>query len=317
FRARRQLQVVADRTGQIRSGDLLLVSVLRNEVGRLPYFLKYYRDLGVAHFLVVDNASDDGSAEYLSEQGDISLWRTSRSYRESRFGLDWLTWLQMRFCHGHWVLLVDADELLVYPGQDRHDLRDLTGWLDDNEYPGFGALMLELYPKGPVDRYGYEPGQDPLEVLQWFDPAPYRAMRQRPMGNLWVQGGVRERMFFADQPQKSPTLNKIPLIKWDRRFAYVNSTHSALPPRLNAVYSGPGGVEPSGVLIHTKFLPEIVSKSAIEKERGQHFAKPNEFAAYYDSLTRAPDFWTEGSMRYEGPEQLASLGLLRGPDWAD
>ncbi len=317
FRARHQLQAVADRTSQIHPDDLLVVAVLRNEMNRLPYFLKYYRDLGVSRFLVVDNASDDGSAEYLAAEYDVSLWRTSQSYRDSRFGLDWLTWLQIRYCHGHWTLVVDADELLVYPGQDRHDLRDLTSWLDAKGRLGFGALMLDLYPKGPLDGHGYAPGQDPLDVLQWFDPAPYRSVRQRPMGNLWVQGGVRERMFFADEPQKSPTLNKIPLIKWNRRFAYVNSTHSALPPRLNAIYSGPGGGEASGALIHTKFLPEIVSKSAIEKQRGQHFARPAEFDSYYDSLTGAPDFWTTRSVRYEGPEQLAALGLLRGPDWAD
>jgi ASC-1-like (ASCH) protein len=47
FRKRRELQPVNNRTKQVRPGDILLFSTQRNEMVRLPYFLKYYRDLGV------------------------------------------------------------------------------------------------------------------------------------------------------------------------------------------------------------------------------------------------------------------------------
>ncbi len=317
FQARHQLSIVVNRTQAIRPDDLLLVSVQRNEASRLPYFLEYYRARGVSHFLFVDNGSDDGSAEYLAQQQDTSVWQTQRSYRASRFGLDWLTWLQIRYCHRHWCLMADADELLVYDGHERHDLRDLTVLLDRQGRVGFGALMLEPYPKGALERPAYVPGQDPMEILEWFDPGPYRAERQTPMGNLWLQGGVRERVFFATEPRKSPTLNKLPLMKWHRRYTYVNSTHSALPPRLNALYSGPGETAPAGVLLHTKFLPEIVSKSAIEKSRGQHFARPEEMEGYYDALTQAPDLWSEQSLQYQGAGQLVELGLMPSIDWQD
>ena len=51
-----------DNTGRIKPADILLVCTFRNEQIRLPYFLKYYRDLGVAHFLFIDNGSEDGAA---------------------------------------------------------------------------------------------------------------------------------------------------------------------------------------------------------------------------------------------------------------
>jgi len=315
FRARHQLQVVADRTSAIARDDILAVSVLRNEITRLPYFLEHYRRLGVAQFLVVDNDSDDGSAGYLASQPDVSLWHSAHSYHASRFGLDWLTWLQIKYAHGHWCLMVDVDELLIYSGDETHDLQALTTWLDQKGQAGFGALMLDLYPKGRLDQHDYMPGQDPREVIRWFDPVHYRAERQAPMGNLWVQGGARERVFFQDDPQRSPTLNKIPLVKWNRRYSYVNSTHSLLPPRLNMLYDGPGGVLPSGVLLHTKFLPEIVSKSATEKQRQQHFSRPAEFDHYYDKLSTAPDLWHSGSVKLHGSEPLEQLGLMRAPLW--
>ncbi len=310
FRSRHQLTVLSDRTNQIKPGDILVFTTLRNEITRLPWFFHHYRRLGVNHFLMVDNGSDDGSVAYLSEQPDVSLWRTEASYRAARFGLDWLTWLQMRYGHGHWTLMVDADELLIYAHHETRPLQDLTAWLDAQDQAAFGALMLDLYPKGPLGTQTHDPEADPTQILSWFDPAPYRAQRQQPLGNLWVQGGVRERAFFADQPKKSPTLNKIPLVRWSRRMAYVNSCHSALPRGLNFTYDGPEGQAPSGVLLHTKFLPEVIEKSRSEKTRHQHFHDPDRFGAYYDGIISGPDLWTPQSERLRDWQQLQALGLM-------
>ena len=311
LRARRRLKLFGQREPQIPDEGPLAFTVLRNEIARLPFFLSHYRRMGVAHFLIVDNCSDDGSAELLAAEPDVTVWQTSASYRAARFGLDWLGWLLMRHGHGRWCLTVDADELLVYPEMEDHGLDALTRKLEQQDREGLGALMLDLYPKGPLGTQAYAPGQDPCDVLPWFDAGPYRAIRQRPLSNLWLQGGARERAFFPDQPERSPTLNKIPLIRWNRRYVYVNSTHSLLPPQLNELYDGPGGAVPSGVLLHTKFLPEIIDKSREEKVRQQHFHTPEQFDTYYDQITAAPDMWHEGSQRYDGPQSLVALGLMQ------
>lgn len=315
FRSRHQLTPLQDRAARIEPRDILCVTTMRNEAQRLPFFLEHHRNLGVRHFLIIDNGSDDGGLEMLLQQPDVSVWQTQASYREARFGLDWMTWLQMRYGHDHWVLMADVDELLVYDGYQSHALPDLTSLLEQRGQTAFGALMLDLFPKGPLDSHTYVPGQDPLEVLPYFDGGPYRAVRQAPAGNLWLQGGVRERMFFADNPDRSPTLNKIPLVKWNRRYAYINSCHSALPRHLNAAYDGPGGGTLSGGLLHTKFLPEIVSKSEIERRRGQHFHDPLKFEDYYDAITMAPDLWHPKAVTYAGDAQLVDLGLMSAIDW--
>ncbi|MGH1446589.1 MAG: glycosyltransferase family 2 protein [Cognatishimia sp.] len=315
LRSRKQLAVVADRTSNIAHTSVLAVTTLRNEMMRLPFFLEFYRNLGVDHFLIVDNGSDDGSDTYLAAQEDVSLWQTEQSYHGSRFGVDWMTYLQMRYAHNHWCLTVDADELLVYSGDDHCDLKGLTALLDQQGLIAFGALMLDLYPKGALGQQDYKPGDDPRDILDWFDAGPFRSQRQYPLGNLWVQGGVRERMFFADAPQRSPTLNKLPLVKWNRRFAYVNSSHSILPPKINFAYNGPGGITPSGALLHTKFLPEIVSKSETEKQRKEHFNVPEDFDGYYDGIIKSPQLWSVSSIQYEDPSQLVQLGLISSEDW--
>ncbi|MDU9006606.1 glycosyltransferase family 2 protein [Sedimentitalea todarodis] len=315
FRSRRQLRPVKNRTAGIRPGAILAFSTIRNEIERMPWFLDHHRKLGVDHFLIVENDSDDGTDRYLAAQADVSLWTTDRSYRDARFGLDWVTWLQMRYAHDHWSLMVDTDEMLIYAQHETRPLQELTRWLEAQGHSVFGALMLDLYPKGPLDSQQYESGDDPISVLPWFDPGPYRVQRQHPLGNLWVQGGARERVFFANNPQRSPTLNKIPLVRWSRRYAYVNSCHSMLPRPLNFGYEGPGADAPSGVLLHTKFLPQSVKRATIEKARGQHFHAPDSFADYYDDVAAGPDMWSPESIRYEGWRQLERLGLMRTAGW--
>lgn len=315
IRKRSELARVIDRTAGIETDDILCFAVIRNEAVRLPWFLDHHRRLGVAHFLIVDNESDDGSDALLAEQPDVSLWRTGAGYKASRFGVDWVNWLLARYGHGHWCLTLDADETLVYPYWDTRDLRALTAWLDRQGREIFGAMMLDIYPKGPVGAQSYQAGDDPSAVLQWFDPANYGMRVQRPMGNLWLQGGPRARAFFADDPRRAPTLNKVPLVRWNRRFAYVNSTHSLLPPRLNRIYETDGGEAPSGLLLHSKFLNVSVARAGEEKTRGEHFSNSALYDRYYDAVAADPDLWCMASQRLGGWRKMEALGLMSRGGW--
>ncbi len=315
WRKRGQLTCVANRTDAIGRHDVLAATTVRNEMLRLPFWLDHHRKLGVDHFLIVDNGSDDGTRDWLAGQPDVSLWTTQHSYRLSRFGVDWLTWVQMRFAHGHWCLTLDADEVFIYPYWETRDLRALTGWLDAQEQRSFAAMMLDMYPQGTLSDAPYRAGDDPTEVLAWFDGGNYGITRQEPLGNLWIQGGVRGRVFFGNDPRRAPTLNKTPLVKWRRSYAYVNSTHQILPPALNQTFGTCGEDHTSGVLLHTKFLHVVVEKSAEEKARREHFNNSALYEDYYEGLIANPRLWCARSHRYAGWEQLEALGLMSRGGW--
>ncbi|MEM7240713.1 MAG: glycosyltransferase family 2 protein [Pseudomonadota bacterium] len=285
-------------------------------MSRLPYWLNFHRALGVRHFLIVDNDSSDGTSNFLADQSDVSLWSTKARYRDARFGLDWSSYLQLKFGAGHWCLLLDADELLIYPFHDTHNLYTLTEEMEKRNQIALGCLMLDMYAKDGLGRGNYVSGTDPISVLSNFDVGPYRSVRQAPRQNLWVQGGMRERAFFAHNPRQSPTLNKIPLVNWKRAYAYTNSAHAALPPHMNLQYDGPTESKRiTGALLHTKFLPEIVERSEIEKKRGQHFHTPEIFDRYYDAIQNKPNVWSEHSATYEGWQQLEDLSLITRAGW--
>jgi hypothetical protein len=316
MRKRRELLSVQDRTRLIRSQDILVFSTFRNEDSRLPYFIRYYRELGVNHFLMVDNGSTDGGPDFLASQPDVSLWRTDASYKRSRFGIDWINGLQLKHGHGHWCLVVDTDELLVYPFCDTRPLRALTDWLDASSIRSFGTMLLDMYPKGRIDQTPYQKDTDPIAIASWFDAGNYTISRNKRFGNLWIQGGPRARMFFADNPERAPALNKIPLVKWDRSYAYVSSTHSLLPRGLNLVYDEWGGEKATGVLLHTKFLDTFSAKAKEELARKQHFAGSAEYKAYVAQLEDNPELWCRWSEKYINWRQLEILGLMSKGNWA-
>mgnify|MGYP005989570269 CR=1 FL=1 len=315
LRKSKELRNVVNRTGDIAKKDVLLFSTFRNEFVRLPYFLKYYRSLGIKHFILVDNNSTDGGREYLEKQPDVSLWTTKASYKKARFGVDWLNHLQSKYAHDHWTLVVDPDELFVYPYCDTRPLPALTDWLDSCAIRSFGAMLIDMYPKGPIDQTTYVPGQDPLEITNWFDSGNYSIKRNWKYWNLWIQGGPRARAFFADTPEDAPALNKTPLVKWQRRYTYASSTHTVLPRGLNLVFDEDGGEKASGALLHTKFLNTFNDKALEEMERGEHYAESAEYKAYALG-GESPDLWCKWSEKYINWRQLEILGLMSKGNWA-
>ncbi|MFC4669362.1 glycosyltransferase family 2 protein [Seohaeicola nanhaiensis] len=319
FRAARkslELKVFQDFTPGIGKDDILLICTMRNEQIRLPYFLGYYRGLGVRHFLFVDNDSTDGTLQYLYGQEDVSVWTTRASYKSATYGIDWVNWLARTYAHGHWTLVVDPDEFFIYPFCDTRPIPALTDWLDNSGIRSFSAMLVDIYPKGRINAQPYRAGQDPLEIAAWFDSGNYTIKRNPTYGNLWIQGGPRARMFFADAPEQAPALNKIPLVKWDRKYAFVSSTHALLPRGLNHVYDDTGGEKASGALLHAKFLDTFSQKAREELDRQEHYAGSMEYRVYAERLHENPDFWCKWSEKYINWRQLEILGLMSKGNWA-
>ncbi len=316
WRKARDLLLVADRTDLIRPKDVLCFVTLRNERIRLPYFLRYYRDRGVSHFIFVDNDSTDGTREYLAGQGDCSVWTTPASYKRSRFGMDWLNALLREYGHDHWCVVVDPDEFLVYPFCDTRPIPALTDWLESSSIKSFGAMLLDMYPKGPITTQPYSEGQNPFEIACWFDSGNYMIERNWDFGNLWIQGGPRARLFFPENPERAPALNKIPLVKWDKSYAFASSTHMLLPRGLNLVFDEWGGEKASGVLMHAKFLDTFTTKAREELQRKQHYANSHEYKAYAAGLQDDPNLWCKWSERFINWRQLEILGLMSKGNWA-
>jgi hypothetical protein len=312
---RLSLRCRQNNTRNIELADILLFATLRNEAPRIPYFLDYYRRLGVGHFLFVDNGSTDNFAELVAGQRDISVWHTTASYRASNFGMHWLNALLRRYGAGHWCVTVDPDELLVYPFYETRGLADLTAWLDSQQRSTLFCLVLDMYGDRPVSQSHCPAGEDPLSVAPYFDGTGYVQNFATFRGEVFTQGGPRRRIFFRDLPAKAPALNKTPLVRWQRNYSYLSSMHVLGHMRLNGPH-GSGGLSPTGCLLHFKFLSTLSAKAAEEMIRREHYDESKEYISYNKIIESGEDYlFYEHSLKFENSAQLIDLGFMQRGTW--
>jgi glycosyltransferase involved in cell wall biosynthesis len=288
--------------------DVLCCSVVRNEAPRLPFFLSYYRRMGVRRFFFIDNASTDGTGALLAAEPDVRLWHTAASFRVGLFGSCWFQVLLEKHAVGRWCLIVDADELLRYPDCETRSLRALAADLDAAGKKAFTAVLLDLYSDRAVAETYCRPGQDPREVCPFFDAAwfHYRHTQAGPLRNqLFVRGGVRRRVFGGEAGQV--WLNKAPLVK------YLPGTH--LHDGQHWAHAAAAEIaEETGCLLHFKFLSTFPTYAASEAERKEHAGGASQYSCYARAMEGDPRLVLHDpahSVRLEGDAQLIELGIMR------
>ena len=328
-------------------GDVVALMVTRNEALRLPSALRHLRSVGVDRVLLADNGSTDGTREIAAGDDRVHLVDAPGSYAGSNFGVDWTNALLDRYARGHWVLVVDADELLVFPGSDRPGgLRALCRHLDAIGSEALPTVLLDCFPAEPLRDLRFRSGDELTAAAPWFEPPTPRREGSEHFPYYQEFGGLRERLFFPEAdpkrparlvhqklynlfwrlpalraserfralaPKRSPNITKVPLVRWREGAGLVSSTHMLRPMAL-------APEQPSGVLLHFKFLQDFHARAEDAVARGAHYDGSREYRRYLEALQRDPAFSLHSarSVRYAGPEQLVALGLMRDtPGWTE
>ena len=276
------------------------VIVCHNELERLAGFFSFYRGIGVEEFWFVDNGSDDGTAEFLAEQPDVNLVHTTASYGSNRKGLRWSRAICDRFLHDRWVLIVDVDELFVWPGFGTVPLSDFMTYMDVYRYRLAPTVMMDFFPL--PDNWRTFDGQEFLSVAPLCDVAGYSVGPARHFPFYQVRGGLRQRMFSGEG--QGPILQKMPLVKWRRGEYFLKSTHyySAAAPLCDCLSS----------LAHFKFSASSKDKFELEIGRGQRWGGGQQYASYRAALDAFEAFYEfEDIARIDTYEDLHAFGVLK------
>jgi len=305
---RREVSVVRLAPG-FRKARHVLITTVHNEAHRIAYFLRYYRELGIEHFIIIDNRSTDGLRVMLEQEPDVSIFFARGVYRNARFGMDWVNGLLSKYCVDKWVVCADADEFLAYPYCDTRSIAGLTDHLARHGQRSLGGLMVDMYSDRQPSENVCQSGGDPVAVCPLYDRSGYQSRFDPLSRTTWIKGGVRGRLFFPDV-WSGPALNKTPLVHWKAHFAYIKSSHELWPPRLNQP-TRLGEPRMTGALLHFKFLADFEGKLETETARQQHTV---EYAAYTGLLDRGGevrvDFVGGSTTRYEGWRSLLRDGLI-------
>ena len=272
---------------------------------RLEHFLCYYRKIGIEHFIIIDNKSEDNTVDRLTELTDVSLFKADGNYRDSRFGVDWVNYIASKYCIGKWVLHVDADEYFVFPEIDSMTIQELSSELASCGRNSMQCLMLDMYSQKVTSENVVSKGQDPRAVCSFFDGSGYLIKYDRITNTKWIKGGVRGRIFFPEI-EKGPALNKTPLVYWKRHYAFLKSTHQLWPYFLND-WGDDSNEVPRSALLHFKFLSDFSYKVQEELNRKQHTHEYNSYSSSGDCSTEISFYENAISVEYLSWRSLSEI----------
>jgi hypothetical protein len=316
FSAKRALarRAVASKITRIDNRDIPLnrleiraFMVVRNESLRLPFMLSYYFKLGIDRIFVLDNDSSDDTRSIVLSYDKTHLFHTKDIYAHHG---SWVDLLLRRYGRGCWCLVVDADEMFIYPDYETVSLRDLCHFLDRESFGALDCVLLDMYPDGPLSQIKYEQGADPLHIAPWFDRPSYvedyagphyvpemDILHQGP-SRFW--GGMRKRVFDV-----APCVSKFPLIKFNNSTFLSRGTHWIQGGRV---------ADLRGALLHFKYLDDFSQHVQQEVARGQRVdGNEREYNEYAMVLRRFPELnlRADVSVEFHGTRQLVALGIMK------
>ncbi|MDX1402713.1 MAG: glycosyltransferase family 2 protein, partial [Kiloniellales bacterium] len=275
----------------------------------MPWLITYYRALGVQRFFVIDNGSVDSSIEKLLSENDVHLFSTHASFSANRHGTNWQQALLQLFGKGNWCLTVDADEMLVFPGCENLNLRELATFMDGEGCRALIAPLIDMYPAGALGHTCYAEGRPFIEAFGYFDIGPYYGTGSRRFPPIKLRGGLQHRLLGTlGGNRRGPLLTKVPFIRWRDGDAYFSSAH--------AIFPGLNLSRVSGALLHFKFLGQASKQSrrVIEEQdrQAKELDRHRSLHGFFNQGKIARlDF--EGSVRYQGSGNLTSLGFMHCP----
>lgn len=314
-----KLLEVARDLGPLPERVLPLITIVHNEMPRLPEFLRHYRELGIDRFIIVDHRSDDGTLAYLKNQPDVHLYHARTGYDRTLSGQMWVTGLARHFAMGRWVLHVDADEFLVYTGMEHHKLADLCALLEKKGESRLYAPMIDMYSRKPIFHARVGQGERLLDISPYFDPRTdgerifYEHVelpgppgllcytRSRAFGNLAIPSPGGEPIGFQ--------MEKFPLSKWHSGTAYC-LVHSPFPFTENPR-------RPRAALLHFRFVGNFIEYNRSVAQKGEAWDGGPHYDAYADKVCQNPNLtlYHSASRLYEGPHSLITEGLIDPVGW--
>jgi hypothetical protein len=267
------------RLDRVNAAPVCVVAGMRNEMQMLPMFLDHYRKLGVDGFLIVDNASEDGTLAYLAEQEDVAAFSSDAPYSKTEYGVVWQRALVANFRLGRWSLVADCDEFLVLP-DGVASLPELLAGEDFAAADAGRAFMLDMYPAGPLAEATLRSG-DPFAELTHCERAPFlNAWDLGPYANdeTWTSAlrhrllpGSRRELFVA---QKYALMRYRPWMRFTAGLHYASDLRLA---RRELVFA------------HFKYHAGFHERVRIETTRREHFNDAEEYRKYLALLSEGRD----------------------------
>ena len=312
-------------------------AIVHDEMFFLEAFLEHYRRLGADRFIVLDDRSTDGTAEFLAGQPDVMVVTSGIRYfeevayppetleriRETRAVRLWRDQMLDQFCSNQWAVVVDPDEFLALPASLPALFAELAA---EGAEAAWGA-MVDMSPERVRDILGTPAtARFHLEDAWYFDARPHldpRHPQQTPpvprtvypgsVARLFATWGVLpqgtlirriRRRLSGYRYQGASMIHKTPVVFWRPGDWFLNChvTSKPVAPRVVPI-------------MHFKFTADLGRKIEYALATGGYNQASRSYKLYAALIERmrARDgaFVAGVSRRYRGPRDFTEAGIAR------
>lgn len=302
----------ADRVG------VALVTCFYGDASLLRSFIDHHRAIGVREFVFLDLSTMAALSALLAEEEGCAVWRPSGRWEPAQV-LDFLNFLRARYATGRWCLSAEISDRFVFYRCESRQIRDFIDFLESESRRQVYALVVDMYGDDAATTLGVKDAPDLLAQLPYFDSFGYStAPHPDSFRSVIVRGGVQRRALNAPDPSRSPAINRIPLVKWERFCAYISDTRLIAPRRLNVPHS-PWHSSATAVLLRYAMLEpddELAVAVRVEARTLEPDSAANTEAALPGVQKLKPlPLKTESSARYNSTQGLVEFGLLNPGQW--
>ncbi len=321
-------------------GKLTIFSTFRNEIAFCPAFFEHYRRIGAEQFLIIDDGSDDGTGAWLEAQPDCCVVRTRRAYGEEieiqlegqepkrqRAGIFYKIALPHLWFDGAYVTYVDADEFLFLP-PGVGSLQEIAARLQAEGAAAAVASVVEFFPGSVEGLSGSLPQSfdDLLAAYPYFQaerlvelsPGGAELVGESKTSRLFNRYDIKprierrgwHRIYMPSRVRKAQSFqkaarHKTPMVLRSKDSRLIDTHNANLPPSQQVLLA----------LAHFVYTAEFAGKISRAISWGAHSNGAAKYRYYAELLEKMGGvengFLDEKSVRYEGPEQLIELGLMR------
>lgn len=285
----------------LSENDFPLIFVVHNGRPLLPSFLDHYRSIGVTRFMCVDDASKDGTTDYLLKQEDVDVYFSNVRYKAAARSKTWRELLAEKYGKNRWYLNVDVDEFLFTGHNSNMTISQYAKILYKKGILRLPAPMIDMVPGRELSEAVLTDDVKPWEISSYFDLDGYHGYSKS--GGIKLYGGARKRLWNADAE-----LIKYPLIYWDKYTSMGISVHSPLPTYRNHP-------PVCGALLHFKIFSDVETVAKQALETGQYFEENREYKLmhrYFHTMDKDnKKLVYDRSIKFEGEETLVQNGMIR------
>lgn len=291
-------RVVLERRGNWDKNKPFILCVVKNEADKLVHFFDHYNNLGEFNYIFIDNGSTDESVN-LMIQNNATIYKCEEQFTTQR-KLCWINKVYASIPNNSWVILLDADELLVYHGYEKRNISDVFAAFEEKKINTAGAIMIDMFSTSPSSKEAY------FENYLYFHNSFHE---EKSFFFNSVYGGIREREFNTEG-NRIFLLKKHPVTRKTSDCMLI-SCHYVYPYRRNfqsKIYFG---------LLHYKLFDSEIEKYKKIAEQGSYGkgGGSKEYKSYVNTvLTKSYEeifAIDDTTIKYNGTESLRAIECVK------